>query len=139
MPVTLHVIRNSCVAHDVTDHRSSTSPQHAKNLSEQLMSVLLPYQIQHTVRNHAIDRIVGDQWPFPTKLFFQLSIRDPVNRSLARMQERRFAARCDAQIYSIERADSLRGVLTQFVQQSTGKAAAPQAPLPDYSVEVLYL
>ena len=37
-----------------------------------------------------------------------MSSRDPINRNFARMQERRFAARCQAQIFSIERADSLR-------------------------------
>jgi len=37
-----------------------------------------------------------------------MSMRDPINRNMARMQERRFAARCQAQIFSIERADTLR-------------------------------
>jgi hypothetical protein len=46
---------------------------------------------------------------------------------------------CSAHLAFCERADSLRGLLTQFVQQSTGKATNPQPPLLDYSVEVLYL
>jgi hypothetical protein len=37
-----------------------------------------------------------------------MSVRDPINRNMARMQERRFAARCQSQIFSIERADTLR-------------------------------
>ena len=37
--------------------------------------------------------------------------RDPVDKSLLRMDARRFASRCDGQIASIQRADSLREVV----------------------------
>jgi hypothetical protein len=39
-----------------------------------------------------------------------MAIRDPVNQNLLRMEARRFAARCEAQVSSIERADNLREV-----------------------------
>lgn len=39
-----------------------------------------------------------------------MALRDPVDKNLQRMEGRRFAARCEAQISSIERADTLREV-----------------------------
>jgi hypothetical protein len=39
-----------------------------------------------------------------------MATRDPVNQNLLRMEVRRFAARCEAQVSSIERADNLREV-----------------------------
>jgi hypothetical protein len=39
-----------------------------------------------------------------------MALRDPVDKNLLRMEGRRFAARCDGQVASIERADSLREV-----------------------------
>lgn len=39
-----------------------------------------------------------------------MAIRDPVNQNLLRMESRRFVALCQAQISSIERADTLREV-----------------------------
>lgn len=39
-----------------------------------------------------------------------MALRDPVDKNLLRMEGRRFAARCEAQAASIERADSLREV-----------------------------
>ena len=39
-----------------------------------------------------------------------MALRDPVDKNLLRMEGRRFAARCEAQGASIERADSLREV-----------------------------
>lgn len=39
-----------------------------------------------------------------------MAIRDPVDKNMLRMESRRFAARCEAQISSIERADNLREV-----------------------------
>ncbi|MCX7164939.1 MAG: hypothetical protein NTV11_01530 [Rhodocyclales bacterium] len=36
--------------------------------------------------------------------------RDPVDKNLLRMEGRRFTARCEAQVSSIERADTLREV-----------------------------
>lgn len=39
-----------------------------------------------------------------------MAFRDPVDKNLLRMEGRRFASRCDAQISSIERADTLREV-----------------------------
>lgn len=39
-----------------------------------------------------------------------MALRDPVDRNLLRMEGRRFSARCEAQISSIERADTLREV-----------------------------
>lgn len=39
-----------------------------------------------------------------------MAIRDPVNQNLLRMEVRRFTARCEAQVSSIERADNLREV-----------------------------
>lgn len=39
-----------------------------------------------------------------------MALRDPVDKNLQRMEARRFAARCDMQISSIERADTLREV-----------------------------
>ena len=39
-----------------------------------------------------------------------MALRDPADKNLLRMQGRRFALRCDAQVSSIERADSLREV-----------------------------
>ncbi len=39
-----------------------------------------------------------------------MALRDPVDKNMLRMEERRFAARCDDQTSSIERADTLREV-----------------------------
>ena len=39
-----------------------------------------------------------------------MALRDPVDKNLLRMDGRRFAARCEAQTSSIERADTLREV-----------------------------
>jgi hypothetical protein len=39
-----------------------------------------------------------------------MALRDPVDKNLLRMEGRRFAARCETQISSIERADTLREV-----------------------------
>jgi hypothetical protein len=39
-----------------------------------------------------------------------MALRDPVDKNMLRMEGRRFAARCEAQISSIERADTLREV-----------------------------
>lgn len=39
-----------------------------------------------------------------------MALRDPVDKNLQRMEGRRFATRCDAQVSSIERADTLREV-----------------------------
>ena len=39
-----------------------------------------------------------------------MALRDPVDKNMLRMEARRFAARCEAQISSIERADTLREV-----------------------------
>ncbi|MCX7149734.1 MAG: hypothetical protein NTY05_10055 [Rhodocyclales bacterium] len=39
-----------------------------------------------------------------------MAFRDPVDKNLLRMEGRRFAARCEIQISSIERADALREV-----------------------------
>ncbi len=42
-----------------------------------------------------------------------MPLRDPADKTLMRMEARRFAARCDAQMSSIERADTLREVSRQ--------------------------
>lgn len=39
-----------------------------------------------------------------------MALRDPIDKNLLRMQGRRFALRCEAQVSSIERADTLREV-----------------------------
>ena len=39
-----------------------------------------------------------------------MALRDPADKNLLRMEARRFAARCEAQVSSIERADTLREV-----------------------------
>lgn len=39
-----------------------------------------------------------------------MALRDPVDKNLLRMESRRFAMRCETQISSIERADTLREV-----------------------------
>ena len=39
-----------------------------------------------------------------------MALRDPADKNLLRMEVRRFTARCDGQIASIERADTLREV-----------------------------
>lgn len=39
-----------------------------------------------------------------------MTIRDPVDKNLLRMEARRFVTRCEAAISSIERADSLREI-----------------------------
>ncbi|KAF0163023.1 MAG: hypothetical protein FD157_3541 [Rhodocyclaceae bacterium] len=39
-----------------------------------------------------------------------MALRDPIDKNLLRMQGRRFALRCDAQVSSIERADTLREI-----------------------------
>ena len=39
-----------------------------------------------------------------------MAIRDPVDKNMQRMEARRFASRCEAQVSSIERADTLREV-----------------------------
>ena len=39
-----------------------------------------------------------------------MAFRDPVDKNMLRMEGRRFAARCEAQVSSIERADTLREV-----------------------------
>ncbi len=38
-------------------------------------------------------------------------LRDPVDKNLLRMEARRFASRCEAQVSSVERADTLREVV----------------------------
>ena len=39
-----------------------------------------------------------------------MALRDPVDKNLLRMEGRRFVARCEIQVSSIERADTLREV-----------------------------
>ena len=39
-----------------------------------------------------------------------MALRDPVDKNMLRMEARRFVARCEAQVSSIERADTLREV-----------------------------
>lgn len=39
-----------------------------------------------------------------------MALRDPADKNLMRLEGRRFAARCDAQVSSLERADTLREV-----------------------------
>ena len=39
-----------------------------------------------------------------------MAFRDPVDKNMLRMEGRRFSARCEAQVSSIERADTLREV-----------------------------
>lgn len=39
-----------------------------------------------------------------------MASRDPIDKNLVRMEGRRFASRCDAQVSLIERADNLREV-----------------------------
>ena len=39
-----------------------------------------------------------------------MALRDPADKNLLRMEGRRFAARCEAQVSSLERADTLREV-----------------------------
>lgn len=39
-----------------------------------------------------------------------MALRDPTDKNLQRMEVRRFAARCEAQVSSVERADTLREV-----------------------------
>jgi len=39
-----------------------------------------------------------------------MALRDPVDKNLMRMEGRRFALRCETQIFSIERADTLREI-----------------------------
>lgn len=39
-----------------------------------------------------------------------MALRDPVDKNLLRMEGRRFATRCEAQVSSLERADTLREV-----------------------------
>ena len=39
-----------------------------------------------------------------------MAFRDPVDKTLLRMQGRRFVARCEAQVSSIQRADTLREI-----------------------------
>lgn len=39
-----------------------------------------------------------------------MALRDPVDKNMLRMEERRFAGRCDGQVSLIERADTLREV-----------------------------
>lgn len=39
-----------------------------------------------------------------------MALRDPAEKNLLRMEARRFASRCDAQIATIERADNLREI-----------------------------
>ncbi|MFA4968767.1 MAG: hypothetical protein WC540_03990 [Sulfuritalea sp.] len=39
-----------------------------------------------------------------------MALRDPVDKNLLRMESRRFALRCETQISSIERADTLREI-----------------------------
>jgi hypothetical protein len=39
-----------------------------------------------------------------------MALRDPVDKNMLRMEERRFVSRCELQISSIERADTLREV-----------------------------
>lgn len=40
-----------------------------------------------------------------------MALRDPVDKNMLRMEARRFVARCDIQVSSIERADTLREIL----------------------------
>ena len=39
-----------------------------------------------------------------------MALRDPVEKHMLRMESRRFTARCEAQVSSIERADNLREI-----------------------------
>ncbi len=39
-----------------------------------------------------------------------MALRDPTDKNLLRMESRRFVTRCEAQVSSVERADSLREV-----------------------------
>jgi hypothetical protein len=39
-----------------------------------------------------------------------MALRDPTDKNLRRMESRRFVTRCEAQVSSVERADSLREV-----------------------------
>lgn len=57
-----------------------------------------------------------------------MALRDPVDKNLLRMELRRFTARCDAQIASIERADTLREV-----SRLTTSMALPYAISSEYS------
>ncbi len=40
-----------------------------------------------------------------------MALRDPVDKNMLRMEARRFVARCDIQVSSIERADTQREIL----------------------------
>jgi hypothetical protein len=51
---------------------------------------------------------------------------------------RRMMELCIAHVSFCHRADSLRGLLTQFVAQSTGRLTHPQPPISEYAIEVLH-
>ena len=57
-----------------------------------------------------------------------MALRDPVDKNLLRMEGRRVAARCEAQVSSIERADTLR----EIARLATS-IALPYSIMDDYT------
>jgi hypothetical protein len=59
-----------------------------------------------------------------------MSFRDPADRNLLRMEGRRFATRCEAQVSSLERADTLREV-----SRLASSITLPYAISADYTAQ----
>ena len=57
-----------------------------------------------------------------------MAFHDPVDKNMQRMEGRRFAARCEAQVSSLERADTLREV-----SRLAGSMTLPYAISADYT------
>ena len=72
------------VRNDIADRRSPANFQHTKQLAKQLRAVLGLNQIQHTIRNNAIDAVAGNHRLLAGQSLFQSTpskdILDPVLR-----------------------------------------------------------
>lgn len=60
-----------------------------------------------------------------------MALRDPVDKHMLRMESRRFAARCEAQVSSIERADNLREVARLATMMSLPYVLSSDEPARD--------
>lgn len=60
-----------------------------------------------------------------------MTLRDPVDKNMLRMESRRFAARCEAQISSVERADNLREIVRLSTSLSLPTVLSADEPARD--------
>jgi hypothetical protein len=60
-----------------------------------------------------------------------MTLRDPVDKNMLRMESRRFAARCEAQASSVERADTLREITRLSTSLSLPSVLSADEPARD--------